>query len=665
MSHHAPPRWQTLALAFLAVLAGYWVLAAGTTAIARDEGLAGLAHHLVPTSGEDLADRLLATGALALVAVWALSLRRHAMADRRELERAADRLVETEQRLRLAARVFESTIEGIVVTDPNGSIQMVNPAFTAITGYSREEAIGNNPRLLKSDRHDETFYDEMWGRLLERGSWSGEIWNRNKLGEAYPEWLNINAIRDPAGSISNYVAVFHDLSDLHRSHERIQHLAYHDPLTGLPNRLLLDDRLRVALAQARRSRTLVAVVFIDLDDFKRINDTFGHPAGDSVLQQVARRLESCVREEDTVSRRSGDEFVVVLNQLPSPVAAMRVGQAILRALANPFAAEGSALRLSATLGAAVFPIDGATPEELLRKADLAMYEAKQRGKNLFQPFTREMGRALDERLELEAALRQAIGAEAVEVEYLPMVEPGSSRLVAVEALARWQQPDGALVSPERFLRLAEDSGLVVPMGRAVLRRAAHDLARWRDAGHRDVTIALNLSAREIFENDLAAAIRDAVGAGGLVPADLTLEIAEAVLADFDLGCRRTIDDLTRLGVRLVVDGYRGRAASLSQLTELPVAGIKLDRALVEARDQDASALNLVVATVAAARSLDLEVAACGVSTHAQLAVLREHGITAVQGYLIGRPGPFSAVQRWLEQGLRLAEPGADASAASS
>lgn len=654
-----------MSYALPAVIVVSWLLDAAVTAMARAQGLAGFRAQLMPTQMEDLARRLVVALLLAGCALWVAWLRRRSRADRTERDRAEARLSATEQRLELAARVFESTIEGIVVTDPNGSIQLVNPAFTSITGYTREEALGNNPRMLRSDRHDDAFYDDMWGTLLEKGSWSGEIWNRNKDGEAYPEWLNINAIRDSSGRISNYVAVFHDLSDLHRSRERIQHLAYHDPLTGLPNRLLMDDRLRVALAQARRSRTLVAVVFVDLDDFKKINDTFGHPAGDSVLQQAARRLESCVREEDTVSRRSGDEFVVVLTQLPTPLAAMRVGQSILRALANPFAAEGTALHLSATLGASVFPIDAATPEELLRKADLAMYEAKQRGKNMFQPFTREMGRALDERLELEDGLRRAIDDDAIQVEYLPLVDPDGSRLVAVEALARWYLADGAAVPPERFMRLAEDSGLVVPLGRSVLRRATGDLVRWRATGHQELKVSVNLSAREIFEDGLPATVRSVVADTGLAPSDIIVEISETVLADLDLGCRRAIDDLANLGVPLVVDAYRGRTAPLCQLTVVPISGIKLDSSVVESLDHDDSARTLIAATVAMARSLGIEVSACGVRTRSQLDILREEGITAVQGYLIGRPSPFGTVQRWLDRGFDFATDASATSASSS
>ncbi len=291
----------------------------------------------------------------------------------------------------LAARVFENTIEGVVVTDPDGTIRMVNPAFTAITGYSADEVIGENPRILKSDRHGHEFYRQMWQAITEHGQWSGEIWNRNKAGEAYPEWLTISAVKDVEGRTTHYVSVFHDLSDIFRRHETIRHLAYHDALTGLPNRLLLDDRLTQALAHARRSGSWVAALFFDLDDFKEVNDRLGHIAGDRVLQIVAERLQGRIREQDTVARHGGDEFVVVASDLGSPEDARRLAELLTTAIAQPMQVEGETLRVGASIGIAMYPGSGSTPDALIAEADRAMYRAKARGSGSIEVSSRGTG----------------------------------------------------------------------------------------------------------------------------------------------------------------------------------------------------------------------------------------------------------------------------------
>jgi len=655
-------------LAFALAIVCYWLLESAYVSLRLSGGLAATLRHLVPPDGVELLHRIAVVALLVTVAVWTHRLQSRSTAARRELHEATARLADSERSVQLATKVFEHALEGIVVTDPDGTIQMVNPSFTAITGYTAAEAIGNNPRMLKSDRHDDAFYETMWRSLAEEGSWSGQIWNRNKRGEAYPEWLNINAVRDADGAVSNYVAVFHDMSDIERSRARMQHLAYHDPLTGLPNRSLLDDRLRIALAQARRARSMVAVIFVDLDDFKRINDSFGHPAGDLALQQVARRLEACVREEDTVSRRGGDEFVVVLSQIRSPVAAMRVGQAILRTLSNPLAVGGRSVRIGATLGAAVYPVDGTTPEDLLRNADLALYRAKERGKGVFQPFTREISRQVTERVRLEGELRDAVGREDITVDYQPIMDASGTGLVAVEALARWRRATGAVVTAERFVTLAEDTGLVVPIGREMLRAAGRDLARWRRDLGADIGLAFNLSAPEIVDEGLVEAVGALVADSGAEPGALMCEIGEDVIADLDEAARDALRRLAGLGVRIVVDGYRGETAPPAVLVGLPLDGVKLARTVVDrigdgrtGRDGE----RFVSGLTSMARCLDLSVAAAGVRSTAQLEFLRRHGVERVQGFLFGRPTTAAAVDRWLTRGFRSSGDGAQPPAAGT
>ncbi len=410
-----------------------------------------------------------------------------------ELEVAERRLVE--EQLRQAATVFENTSEGVIITDPGTTILAVNPAFCEVTGYAEDEVLGKTTALLASGRHDRQFYDEMWASISATGRWRGEIWNRRKSGEVFPELLNISEVRDEHGDLTHYVGVFSDISALKESQARLQHLAHHDPLTGLPNRLLLHARMEHSLARARRTGERVAVLFLDLDRFKMVNDTFGHPAGDMLLQAVADRLRGAMREDDTVARLGGDEFVILVEGLEDPLDAAGVAEKTLEALRQPVILNDAELFTSASIGIAVGPDDGADLTVLLRNADGAMYQAKKAGRNTFKQYTTELSRGARERFELESALRRAIGRDELLIHYQPLVELVNERIVGVEALVRWQHPDLGLTLPSRFVGLAEDIGLIHEIDRWVLERACRQCVQWNQNGHLPLRMAVNVSGQ--------------------------------------------------------------------------------------------------------------------------------------------------------------------------
>ncbi len=623
-------------LATIAAAAVYPVLESLVAALLVDRDLARLLQHLWAPDRDLLAQRLLAMTVILALGLLLDSIHRRRSTER-QLRTVTSDLRTSAATARLAERVFENALEGIVVTDPDGTIVMVNPAFSAITGYSAEEAIGQNPRMLRSERHDTSFYERMWSALLGKGQWSGEIWNRKKSGEAYPEWLNISAIRDEHGRTTNFVAVFHDMSDIKRDHLAIQHLAQHDPLTGLPNRSLLDDRLQMALAQARRKSAMLAVVFVDLDDFKEVNDTHGHSTGDQLLQHVALVLRGCVRDEDTVARFGGDEFVLLLTGLGDTFGAVRAVHCAQQALAEPLEIAGRRLEVTASFGMTFYPADGASADILLRNADLAMYRAKELGPGGLQLFVPDMNRRLEERLELERQLRAALAADRFRVAYQPRFEAGSGLIVGAEALVRWSIDSAADRLPATFLPLAEETGLVVPVGEHVIRQATRLLRAWRDAGHLELFVAVNLSRRQLADGSLAATLSSAISEAGVPANRVRLEIACADLMNAVEDQRHTLEQLHGLGFEIAVDDVGIEALSLAALRRLPVSTVVLSRTLVDSLPSSRDAGAIVRAVLAVSRELGLRVAAVGVSSPQQLELLRDASCHELQGYLLSAP----------------------------
>ncbi len=561
---------------------------------------------------------------------------------------------EYEEKLRLLASVFENTVEGIVITDLHGTIEEVNPGFSAITGYSAQEAIGKNPSILKSNHHNANFYQEMWRDITETGHWSGEIWNRRKNGESYPERLSINSVTDYRGDISHYISVFYDISDIKRGEEQLQHQAYHDALTGLPNRLLYIDRLEISLPRARRHNTQAAVLVLDLDNFKNINDSLGHNIGDHFLQEVANILTETLREEDTVARIGGDEFAVLILAQECQWDACEVAKRILAAFANPIHIDNNELFASFSIGISVFPADGSDAETLIKNSELAMYRAKAQGKNSYSLYTETMNQHVSRRLELENNLRKALEREEFEVFYQPKVAIDSGAVVGCEALIRWKN-NGKLVSPAEFIPLAEETGLIVDIGKWVLWKACHDAQSWRAKGY-SLRVAVNLSPRQFHQQDLIPMILAILNETGLPPALLELEITEGIVMDDVQEAIQTLNSLRDKGIHFAIDDFGTGYSSLQYLSQLPLDTLKIDRAFIKDLPGNKEDSAITLATLSMAHSLGLSVVAEGVETADQLDLLRQANCEQYQGYLFSKPLEISAFDQLLEEKRTLETP---------
>jgi len=558
-----------------------------------------------------------------------------------------------EKNLRISAIAFESQ-EGMFITDADKVILRVNRAFSAITGYSAEEAVGQTPTLLSSGRHDAAFYAEMTDSLRRNGTWKNEVWNRRKNGDVYPEWLTISAVKDDAGEITNYVATLSDISTRKATEDEIKNLEFYDPLTRLPNRRLLLDRLKQTLANTSRIQRKGALLFIDLDNFKTLNDTLGHGKGDLLLQQVAQRLVTGVREGDTVARLGGDEFVVMLedlseNEQEAAKQAESVGEKILATLTPTFELAGYAHHSTASIGITLFADHRETMEELLKRADLAMYQAKAAGRNTLRFFDPEMQAAVTTRAALEADLRDAILRGHFLLYYQAQVT-GKGHLTGVEALIRWQHPLRGIVSPAEFIPVAEDTGLILQIGNWVLETACAQLAIWADRPEMaHLTIAVNVSAHQFRQSDFVAQVLAALDRNSANPHRLKLELTESLLVSNveDIIAKMTI--LKARGVGFSLDDFGTGYSSLSYLKRLPLDQLKIDQGFV--RDilidtDDAAIAKMVIALGA---SMGLAVIAEGVETEAQRDFLARHGCDAYQGYLFSRPLALEAFEAFVTQ----------------
>ncbi|MDD3325881.1 MAG: EAL domain-containing protein [Zoogloea sp.] len=560
---------------------------------------------------------------------------------------------EHEEQRRLALTVFRNSVEAIVVTDAEERILSVNQAFTEVTGYAAEDVIGQTPRLLGSGIHGREFYEAMWHDLRILGAWKGEIQDRRKDGSLYPASLSISTVRDSNSRITHYVAVFSDITERKASEARIAYLAQHDALTGLPNRALLQDRLDQALAQATRQGKRIALMFLDLDRFKTINDSLGHVTGDKLLQRVAERLRQCVRETDTVSRQGGDEFIIVLTGIDSPDEAGRVAAKILDQLDPAFDVDGQQLRTSFSIGIALFPEDGASPESLMKNADTAMYHAKESGRNTYRFFDERMNVNTLERLQLENGLRQALDRGELQLAYQAQVDLASGRIIGVEALLRWASATLGQVPPSRFIPLAEECGLIIPIGDWVLREACRQARRWQDAGLAPVPVGVNLSALQFRRSDIVAGVAAALAESGLDGRWLELELTESLLMESGPEVIVTLGKLKALGVRLSIDDFGTGYSSLAYLKRFPVDRLKIDQSFVRDLADDPDDAVIIRAIIQLGHNLRLEVIAEGTETVEQMDFLRREGCTAAQGYLFSRPVPPEAIPALLERGLPL------------
>ncbi|WP_170164716.1 EAL domain-containing protein [Thiocapsa rosea] len=554
---------------------------------------------------------------------------------------------EVEAELRIAAIAFESQ-EGMLVTDAEERILRVNEAFTRSTGYTTEESVGKTPRLLRSGRHDPNFFGEMWAHIDQQGYWEGEIWNRRKNGEIFPEWLTVTAVRDDLGQVTHYVGTLTDISQRKEDEAAIRRLAFYDPLTGLANRRLLLDRLNQALAAAARTGQDGALIFIDLDNFKQLNDTRGHQIGDLLLEEVAQRLTETVRKSDSVARLGGDEFVVLLADLgddPAQAAALAegVGEKIIAALGRPYLLAGIEYNSTPSLGIALFDRVAQTAEEILKHADLAMYQAKAAGRNRLRFFDPKMQASVNQRTALERELRHAIGEGQLVLYYQSQVDT-YGRVKGAEALLRWRHPERGLIPPAQFIGLAESLGLALPLGRWVLASACAQLAEWaRRPESAELNLAVNISGAHFRRPELVEDIRRALAESGANPKRLRLELAEATLLDDPEDAFVKMIALKETGVGFTLDNFGSGYCSLSYLKRLPLDQLKIAPAFVHEVLEDSEDDAIADSFVALAQSLGLAIMAEGVETEAQRDYLLNHGCRTFQGFLFGQPGPVDAL----------------------
>ncbi|MGA7181091.1 MAG: EAL domain-containing protein [Thiobacillaceae bacterium] len=558
-----------------------------------------------------------------------------------------------EDSLRLSSAVIKSTHDAVMITDLNRRILSINPSFTEITGYTEAEAIGQTPKLLYSQRHDDSFYRQMWTSIADAGYWQGEIWNRRKNGELYPEWLTLSTVRDEKGEVVNYVGVFSDISQVKQVEERLERLAHYDALTDLPNRLLLQSRLKHAVEQARRDHRSLAVLFLDLDRFKHVNDSLGHPAGDELLQIVAKRLLSRLREVDTLARVGGDEFVVLLESLVDPNDAANLAQALIKLIKEPIYLNGGReVYVGASVGISIFPEDGSSAEQLIRNADTAMYQAKEGGRGTFHYYTEAMTRRVEHRLDLEARLRRALTQNEFILHYQPLISLADGRCKGVEALVRWNDADAGLVSPGQFIPLAEETGLILPLGEWVLQTACRQFKAWRDAGLYLETIAINLSPTQFKQSDIRKRIAACLAESGLPPSCLELEITESAIMEQGPGAILKLAALKDLGVRIAIDDFGTGYSSLAYLKDFPIDKLKIDQSFVRDIPKNSATAEIAAIIIAMAKTLKLESLAEGVELQEQLLFLKSKGCDSCQGYLFSRPVPAETIPVLLKYGRK-------------
>ncbi|MFP5506631.1 MAG: putative bifunctional diguanylate cyclase/phosphodiesterase [Gammaproteobacteria bacterium] len=562
---------------------------------------------------------------------------------RSELEQAHKQAEETAEALRQYANAFENSGEAMLIADRNNRIVNVNAAFTEQTGYTLDEVRGQNPNMLSSGQTPPETYAEMWRSLQEGSYWSGELWDRKKSGEVYPKDVSISAIRDAAGEVAFYVASFADISERKANEARIDYLAHHDPLTGLINRYNLENRLDQALLSAHRDGHRMAVMFIDMDRFKTINDSLGHHVGDRLLVEVARRLRASVRESDIVARLGGDEFIVVLTSLTDVLDVAHLADKILRTLRQPYDFDGKELHSTPSIGIAVYPGDGEDGPTLMKNADTAMYHAKDHGRNNVQYFTTAMNVAASERLSLENDLHQALRLGQIALHYQPQIRTADGHCVGVEALARWHHPVLGDISPLRFIAIAEESGLIESLGAWVLEEACRQLAAWRAEGLDGLHMAVNLSAPQLRAAGFAQAVAGALTRHRLAGGDLEIEITESVAMEDPERAIDQLQSLRDLGVQLAIDDFGTGYSSLAYLKRLPIQVLKLDRTFVRDIETDPSDAEISAATLALAHNLGLQVTAEGVETEGQRDFLARHQCDFMQGYLFSRPVPAAEI----------------------
>lgn len=549
---------------------------------------------------------------------------------------------ETAQKeLKLAGAVFENALEGIIITDNNGKILAANPSVCLISGYDMIELAGQTPAMFKSGHHDRDFYTGMWASIKQTGRWQGEIWNKRKNGNVYPQWLSISAVRNESPEADHYIAVLTDISEIKQTEECLHHLAFHDELTGLPKRNLFKKQLNQAIAHAHLNDEGLAVLFLDIDNFKFINDSLGHSEGDLLLQILAKRLAHNIREDDIVSRLGGDEFIMLLRDINDERDAIPIAHKIMHAISHPVTLGGQDLCITNSIGISLYPYNGTTPEMLMKHADSAMYHAKNQGKNNFQFYTEKINIHATERLALERDLRAALNRDEFLMYYQPQVMLDDGKICGAEALLRWRH-NNQMISPAEFIPAAEESGLIIPIGEWVLQNVCRQNKAWQTQNFPPLRIAVNLSSRQFRQKGLAELIGSLLQDIGLDPCCLELELTEGTAMQNPEEAAAILQALKNTGIHISIDDFGTGYSSLSYLKKFPLDTLKIDQSFVRDITTDPNDAAIVQAVIAMAHGLGLKVLAEGVETREQAAFLHLHKCDMAQGYYFGRPMPADA-----------------------
>ena len=556
--------------------------------------------------------------------------------------------VAAENSLRQAAAVFESTREGVIITDTEKRILMVNRAFTELLGYNEDEILGKSMDILQSPRHDSEFFRRIWQEIRKKGHWQGEVWNVRKNGDEFPILCSTSAVQSDSGEITQYVSVFTDISKIKETEAELEFLAQHDPLTRLPNRRLLLSRIQQGMEIVRRNGGLMALLMLDLDRFKDVNDSFGHVTGDELLQQVANRLEKRFRQVDTLTRLGGDEFTVLLQGITKLEDAGRVATEIVSMMGEPwFLSNGFEVRIGASVGITIYPDDSSTPEEMLQHADAALYQAKEEGRGRFKYFTEELTIAARERIALEAALRRAIVENELRVYYQPQVDIATNQIIGAEALLRWQHPEEGMLLPQRYIEVAEETGLIGAIGDWVLNETCRQGKRWLDAGLPPIRLAVNLSPQQFHHKDIATSVMQAIQESGFPAGFLELELTESILIKREQDAVSKMNVLRNMGIRLAIDDFGTGYSSLSYLKRFPVDVLKIDKSFVEDIPNVRDDMEIASTVIAIGHTLGFKVLAEGVENESQLEFLKTQGCDLYQGYLKSRPVPAEEFEKFL------------------
>jgi len=566
---------------------------------------------------------------------------------KQELKAEISKRKQSERQLRLASQVFEHAGEGMIVTDEKTVIEAVNPMFENITGYSADEAIGQSPSMLSSGRQPPEFYKQLWIKLKASGIWEGEIQNRRKNGEIYPEWLKIVAIKGSDDVVTHYIGSFSDITAHTSVRQRLYHMAHYDNVTNLPNRVKFKETLVHELHNARRRKSIMAVFFLDLDHFKAVNDSLGHAAGDELLKEVASRLLRCKRDNDLVARQGGDEFTGILVDLVHVEGAAIVAERILKSLAKPVYLDREKIHISCSIGLSIYPDDGEDAETLTSKADTAMYHAKEEGRNNYKFHTEKMYQSSVRRIELEAKLRHAIQHEEFELYYQPQIDAKTHHIIGMETLIRWIHPKDGFISPGEFIPLAEETGLIVEIGEWVLRSACFQAQQWYESGIPPLLLSVNLSSHQFRKKDFMHVLDAAICDSGYAPQWLQLELTERIIMQDDDSTVTRLQTIHDAGIHLSIDDFGTGYSSLSYLKRFPINELKIDKSFIDDVCSDEDDGVIVTAMINLAHGLNLSVIAEGVEEKSQLNWLEWNGCDAIQGYYFSRPLPAEAFKAFV------------------